>query len=274
MPSSTWIPALLGQWKPVFSPGSLEASQQSKIDGWCFETLVKIARLRELNRRLIACERCPRLRTHCREIAHNKRKAYRGWDYWAKPVPGFGDPEAQLLIIGLAPGAHGSNRTGRMFTGDSSGDFLYRALCKAGFANRPQARARDDGFHLHNAYITAIARCAPPQNKPTRQEIANCSEYLSAELNLLENVKAVLALGKIAFESYLVLLRRQGQITSRSGVTFRHGARYTLPNGLPMLFSAYHPSRQNTQTGRLTDAMFDEVLEAISSELDRGAYSA
>jgi uracil-DNA glycosylase family 4 len=225
--------------------------------------------LRELSRHIIACERCPRLRAYCQEIARQKRRAYRDWDYWAKPVSGFGDPQAQLLIIGLAPGAHGSNRTGRMFTGDSSGDFLYRALHKVGFANRPQARARGDGLRLKNAYITAVVHCAPPQNKPTRQEVSNCSEYLAAELRLLTRVKIVLALGKIAFDSYLALLKRTGLINSRAGLIFGHGVRYELSAELPKLYAAYHPSRQNTQTGRLTDAMFDQVLHAISSEMTK-----
>lgn len=211
------------------------------------------------------------MRDYCQEVALRKRRAYREWDYWAKPVPGFGDPQAQLLIIGLAPGAHGSNRTGRMFTGDSSGDFLYRALHKVGFANRPQARARDDGLQLMNAYIAAIVRCAPPQNRPTHQEIFNCSEYLVAELDLLSRVKIVLALGKIAFDRYLALLKREGLITSRAGLIFGHGARYELSATLPKLYAAYHPSRQNTQTGRLTDAMFDQVLHDISSEMVKRA---
>jgi len=196
------------------------------------------------------------------EVAQTKRRAYRDWDYWGKPVPGFGDPRAELLIIGLAPAAHGGNRTGRVFTGDRSGDFLYRMLYRAGFANQPTSLRRDDGLQLDNAYVTATIRCAPPENKPLPEEISNCRAYLEAELELLRP-RAVLALGRIAFDSYLRLLRDRGQLAARRPFRFRHGASHALPGNLPRLFAAYHPSQQNTQTGRLTPAMFLGVLRKI-----------
>lgn len=223
-----------------------------------------------LNARIIACEKCPRLRRYCRKIARVKRAAFRGWEYWAKPAPGFGDPEAEFLLIGLAPAAHGTNRTGRMFTGDRSGDFLYAALFRAGFANQPTSVSRDDGLRLSNCFITAVARCAPPANKPARRELANCRPYLEEELRLLKNVRAVLALGRIAFENYLELLKQQGHIPSRAAYRFAHGASYELPLSLPRLFASYHPSQQNTQTGRLTPKMFDQVLVKVREYLIRG----
>jgi uracil-DNA glycosylase family 4 len=219
-------------------------------------------RLAELRDAVIGCRKCPRLVRYREEVARTKRRAYRDCTYWGRPVPGFGDPRAELLIIGLAPGAHGSNRTGRMFTGDRSGDFLYPQLYRAGFASQPEAKSADDGLELRNAYITAVARCAPPDNKPLPAEIANCSAYLEAELDLLRP-RAVLALGAIAFDTYLRLLARRGQLASRAGYRFAHGAQFQLPGDLPRLFASYHPSQQNTQTGRLTPAMFSGVLRRI-----------
>jgi uracil-DNA glycosylase family 4 len=221
-----------------------------------------------LNQEIIACRKCPRL-VHWREkVAREKRRAYRDWDYWGRPVPGFGDPEAELLILGLAPAAHGGNRTGRVFTGDRSGDFLFRMLYQAGFASQPHSVHRDDGLRLHNAYICAAVRCAPPANKPLPREIQNCRPYLERELEIL-HPRAVLALGKIAFEAYLNLLLQQGKIASRRAYLFAHGARYALPGDLPCLFASYHPSQQNTQTGRLTPGMFLSVLRRIRRFLRR-----
>ncbi len=218
-----------------------------------------------LNEAVISCRACPRLVAWREEVARVKRRAYQNWEYWGRPVPGFGDPDARLLVVGLAPGAHGANRTGRMFTGDGSGVWLMRALHRAGFANQPVALHRDDGLRLHGAYITAVVRCAPPQNRPTAQEIANCRPFLQREIALLGQVQVVVALGHIAFDGYLAALRGMGHELPR--LPFRHGARYSLPDGLPHLIASYHPSRQNTQTGRLTEAMLNTVFEQARSWL-------
>ncbi len=191
-----------------------------------------------------------------------KRRAYRDWNYWGKPVPAFGDPMARLLIIGLAPGAHGANRTGRMFTGDSSGDFLYRTMYETGFASRPESTHREDGLELRDAYITAAARCAPPGNKPTRKEFEACRPYLVEELQLLSRVQVVIALGRLALDSYLTILHSQGRIEKRSVYPFGHAVQHCLPGSLPVLLCSYHPSRQNTQTGRLTPSMFLQVFRS------------
>ena len=190
-----------------------------------------------------------------------KRRAYRDWEYWGRPVPSFGDPRAGLLIIGLAPGAHGSNRTGRMFTGDMSGNVLYRVLHQAGFARRPGSVSRDDGQRLINAYITAIVHCAPPGNKPARDEIANCLPYLERELDLLQNVKVVVALGRVAFDNYLGILQRRGLIRSRAPFAFAHNRVFKTAPGEPRLISSYHPSQQNTSTGKLTEEMLAAVFQ-------------
>jgi uracil-DNA glycosylase family 4 len=226
----------------------------------------------DLNTRIVTCEACSRLVAYRQEVARVKRRAYRDWDYWGRPLPGFGDRNARLLIVGLAPGAHGGNRTGRMFTGDSSGDTLFTALYRAGFVNQPTSQHRDDGLELRHAFITAVARCAPPDNKPTRQELLNCRGYLARELELLSSVRAVLALGRIAFDGYLDLLEALGRYPhtgQNSGLQFRHGAVYEFDPPLPTLVASYHPSRQNTQTGRLTPAMLDQVFRKISKLLDR-----
>jgi uracil-DNA glycosylase len=228
----------------------------------------KAGNLAVLNGRVTNCRLCPRLVAHREEVARVKRRAYREETYWGRPVPGFGDPRAALLILGLAPAAHGANRTGRMFTGDRSGDFLYARLHEAGFASQPASRHRSDGLALRGAYLTATCRCAPPGNKPLPAEIANCRPYLEAELDLLRP-RAVLALGKIAFDGFLALLLAQGKIASRAGFVFRHGASYALPNGLPYLFAVYHPSQQNTQTGRVTPAMYRRVLATVRRFLAR-----
>ena len=218
--------------------------------------------LQALAAAIVSCERCPRLREHCRAIAQVKRRAYLDWDYWAKPVPGFGDPNARLLLVGLAPGAHGANRTGRMFTGDSSGDFLYRALHETSFASQAEAVSLHDGLTLRDAWITAAARCAPPDNSPTREEFSNCSCFLEQELLLLHHVQVVVALGRLALDAYLAVLKRQNKIAARAAYGFAHGACHALPGGLPALLCSYHPSRQNTQTGRLTAPMLLEVFRA------------
>ncbi len=225
-------------------------------------------RLRALNERIANCRACPRLVTYREEVARTKRRAYLAHDYWGRPVPGFGDPDARLMIVGLAPGAHGSNRTGRMFTGDRSGEFLYKGLHRAGFANQATFLAADDGLVLRDVYISAVARCAPPANKPTSDEIANCLPFLQAELDVLRP-RAVLALGHIAWTHYLRLLVRNGQVESAAEYRFGHGASYELPGELPRLFGSYHPSQQNTQTGLLTPAMFQKVLRKIRRLLDK-----
>jgi uracil-DNA glycosylase family 4 len=208
------------------------------------------------------CRKCPRLVDYLENVARTKRRAYRDWTYWGRPVPAFGDPKARLVIIGLAPAAHGANRTGRMFTGDRSGDFLYEQLFRAGFANQPHSNRADDGLALKGALISAAIRCAPPDNKPLPEEIRNCLPYLERELELVRP-RAVLALGGIALNTYLDLLKTQRLIASRAAYPFSHGASFVLPGDLPRLFAAYHPSQQNTQTGRLTPAMFASVLRKI-----------
>lgn len=215
-----------------------------------------------------ACRKCPRLVKYREKVAREKRRAFREWEYWGRGVPGFGDPGAELFILGLAPAAHGANRTGRVFTGDRSGDFLYRALHKAGFANQPTSLHRADGLRLQKAYIAAAVRCAPPANKPLPSEILNCRGYLKRELAALRP-KAVLALGKIAWDAYLEILKRDGRIDSRAAYKFGHGAEAEVAHDLPRLFGVYHPSQQNTQTGRVTEAMYARVLERIRRFLEK-----
>lgn len=231
--------------------------------------------LRVLNQEIVACERCPRLRDYGRRIAEEKRRAYRDWTYWGKPVPPFGDPDARLLVIGLAPAAHGANRTGRVFTGDRSGDFLYRALHETGFASQPESRSREDGLTLTGAYITAAVRCAPPDNKPRPDEFRNCRPYLERELDLLQDLRVVVALGRIAFDTYLAILRDRGVIRSRSPYAFGHNVEYRIADALPVLIGSYHPSQQNTSTGKLTAPMLREVFErarAILSAESGGSH--
>jgi uracil-DNA glycosylase len=220
--------------------------------------------------RIIACDACPRLRGYCADVAREKRRAYRDDIYWGKPVPGFGDPMARLLLVGLAPAAHGANRTGRVFTGDGiggSGDFLMAALHRAGFANIPTSRDPNDGLRLRDAFIAAAVRCAPPGNKPTPEEIARCLPHLQAEIDALPHVGVVVALGKIAFDAYLQLLRRR-DIAIQPRPAFAHGATYRLPNG-QTLAGCYHPSRQNTNTGKLTAQMMDAVFRQARTALER-----
>ena len=213
-----------------------------------------------------ACRKCPRLVKYREKVAKEKRRAFREWTYWGRGVPGFGDPRAQLFILGLAPAAHGANRTGRVFTGDRSGDFLYKALHKAGFANQPTSLHRDDGLQLNNVYIAAAVRCAPPANKPLPSEILKCRGYLERELEILRP-RAVLALGKIGWDAYLEILKQLGQITSRAAYRFSHGAECGFADELPRLFGVYHPSQQNTQTGRVTEAMYAAVLRRVKTFL-------
>jgi uracil-DNA glycosylase family 4 len=215
--------------------------------------------LEALEAEVVSCRRCPRLVEYRERIGREKRRAYLQCDYWALPVPGFGDPEAHVLVLGLAPGAHGSNRTGRPFTGDASGKFMYPVLHRLGFASQPEALGRDDGLKLQDMWITAAVRCAPPDNKPLPSEIANCAAYTDREIAALHNLKVVVALGKIAFDAFLDAARRQGTITRKTGYLFSHAAEFQLPNGI-ILLASYHPSNQNTATGKLTSAMFEAVF--------------
>lgn len=218
--------------------------------------------LDRLNAEIIACTKCPRLVAYREHVAREKRRAFASCEYWGRPVPGFGDARAKLLILGLAPAAHGGNRTGRVFTGDRSGDFLYDALYRARFANQPTSTERGDGLELKNAYIAAAARCAPPANKPLPSELANCRPYFERELAILQP-RAILALGSIAMTAYLVTLKREGKIGSLARFRFAHGASYKFGDDLPRLFASYHPSQQNTFTGKLTKAMLVRVLQNI-----------
>lgn len=219
-------------------------------------------RLSILQKQIIECDKCPRLRAHCAQIADVKRRAFRTETYWGRPVPSFGDPDARVLIVGLAPGAHGANRTGRMFTGDSSGDFLYRVLHTTGFASQPTSRHIGDGLELRDLWITASAHCAPPDNKPTREEILACRSWLEQELRLLKRVQVVVALGRIAFDNYLDVTRG-----SRAGLPFGHGVVHPLS---PVLIGSYHPSQQNTSTGKLTEPMLRNVFETARESLHYG----
>lgn len=212
-----------------------------------------------LNERVVECGRCERLRAHCAEVAEKKRRQYREWEYWGRPVPSFGDPRARVLFVGLAPGAHGSNRTGRPFTGDGSGDFLYPLLHRAGFASRPDSKHRDDGMQLKDAWITSVVRCAPPENKPLPEEIANCAPFLDEEIAALPTARVIVCFGKIGFDGVVAHLIRTGQIERRGGLLFGHGVEYSIP-GNRFLLASYHPSLQNTNTGKLTAPMMLKVF--------------
>ncbi len=229
------------------------ASNRTRRRSTSTSLLLKVVTLPILQKEIIACERCARLRLHCQDVALMKRAKYRDDVYWGKPVPSFGDPKARLLVIGLAPGAHGANRTGRMFTGDRSGDFLYRAMFEAGFANQAESIAKSDGLKLTDAYIASPVRCAPPDNRPQPEEIKRCSEFLARELKLLPNLQAVVCLGRIAHDTYLGLA---GLVKTRH--PFSHGA--VFADASPKIFVSFHPSQQNTSTGRLTQAMLTEVF--------------
>jgi uracil-DNA glycosylase len=240
--------------------------------------MTSVSWLTILNHEVIECTRCPRLVAYREQVAREKRRAYRDWEYWGKPVPGFGDPQARVLVMGLAPGAHGSNRTGRPFTGDASGNFMYPVLYETGFASQPTATDRNDGLKLKDLYITAAVRCAPPDNKPLPQELAECAFFLDREIAGLKNVKIVVALGKIGFDAYLNYVKRLAQIStknaekwgaqfSKSSYIFKHGANYRLPDG-KVLLASYHPSNQNTQTGKLTRKMFVEIFKRAAKFAD------
>ena len=221
---------------------------------------------------VVACERCPRLRQWCLQVAREKKREFREWDYWGRPVPGFGDERPQVWVIGLAPAAHGGNRTGRVFTGDSSGDWLYRAMFHAGFASQPTSRSREDGLQLQGAYVSAICRCAPPDNKPALEEIANCSEYLRREFGLFRSVgslRVIVCLGGIAFSNALKLHEAFGVALPRPRPVFAHGAEFDLGNAWPRLLASYHPSRQNTNTRRLTEPMLNAVFQRAREIVDQ-----
>ena len=223
--------------------------------------------LRVIAEEVSECRKCPRLVKYREEVAREKRRAFREWTYWGRGVPGLGDDAAQLFILGLAPAAHGGNRTGRVFTGDRSGDFLFAALCEAGFANQPASVRVGDGLKLKNAYIAAAVRCAPPANKPLPAETLNCRGYLERELKILQP-GALLALGKIAWDAYLLMAKKQGFLGVPAAYKFAHGAEYELGEGLPRLFGVYHPSQQNTQTGLVTPVMYAKVLGRIREFLE------
>jgi uracil-DNA glycosylase family 4 len=225
-----------------------------------------VTQLERVQAEITRCRACPRLVEWREEVARVKRRAYREWTYWGRPVPGFGDPRARLIIVGLAPAAHGANRTGRIFTGDRSGDFLYAGLHRAGFANQPTSQHRDDGLTLKDVYITSAARCAPPENKPLPEELARCGPFLDRELALLP-ARVFLALGAIGWNAALVALARSGTVLPTPRPAFGHGAEVPLPGGRTLV-GCYHVSQQNTQTGRLTPAMFDAVMARIRRLLD------
>jgi uracil-DNA glycosylase len=229
-------------------------------------------KLRIIEQEVVACRKCPRLVAYREKIAREKRRAFRDWEYWGRPIPGFGDAHAELFILGLAPAAHGGNRTGRVFTGDRSGDFLFKVLYQAGLANQPTSVRRGDGLELKGGFIAAAVRCAPPANKPLPGEILNCREYLQRELSVLRP-KALLTLGKIAWDAYLDTLKSAGKIPSRAAYKFSHGAEFEIAPDLPRLFGIYHPSQQNTQTGRVTEKMYAQVFERIIRYLDEGNSS-
>ena len=220
----------------------------------------------ELEGQIKDCRLCPRLVAWREEVANKRRRAYQDQVYWGKPVPGFGDQHAQILAVGLAPGAHGSNRTGRMFTGDGSGNFLYPALYKAGFGNQPDSQHLQDGLILKNLFITSLCRCVPPENKPTPHEISTCRPFLLSELNLLTDIRVIIALGGIAFANVIEIYRQINHAIP--SFPFFHGATYPLGNKLPILIASYHPSRQNTQTGRLTTEMFDNIWTSAKTYIN------
>jgi uracil-DNA glycosylase family 4 len=229
------------------------------------EKPASVAALEELNARIVGCARCERLRLYCADVARTRRRAYLDWEYWGRPVPSFGDPLAQVLVVGLAPGAHGSNRTGRPFTGDGSGDFLYPVLHEAGFASQPQGRSREDDMQLINLRINSVVRCAPPGNKPLPEEIRNCAPWLDEEILQMPGLRVLVCLGKIAFDGVVAHLLRTGRIASRAGWVFGHGAEQVAPateeSRALRVLASYHPSLQNTNTGKLTRGMFLEIFK-------------
>ncbi len=231
--------------------------------------MTNAAQLRTLQERIILCKKCPRLVRWREKIAKEKVARFKDWDYWGKPVPSFGDTNARLLVVGLAPAAHGANRTGRMFTSDRSGSLLYPTLHKFNFANQPVSYTRDDGLKLNDCYITAVVRCAPPQNKPTPKEIANCHSYLLEELRLLSSLRVIVGLGKVAFDAVFRSLKELEMTTLKTKPAFGHGV--VIPvNPKLYLLGSYHPSQQNTFTGKLTDAMFADVFRKAKQLLEKG----
>ncbi|HEV8121981.1 MAG TPA: uracil-DNA glycosylase [Candidatus Polarisedimenticolia bacterium] len=231
---------------------------------------MKADSLDAVRRDIVACERCPRLRRHCVKVARDKVRRFRDQEYWGKPVPGFGDPRARLLLVGLAPAAHGGNRTGRVFTGDDSGDWLFAALHEYGFASQPASTHVKDGLVLRDCYITASARCAPPQNRPTTGELLRCRPFLLRELTLLKNVRVVVALGRVGHETWLRAAGHWDALTPKERPVFGHAREAVLPDGT-LLIASYHPSRQNTNTGKLTRAMWRAVFAAARRRLDAAA---
>jgi len=234
-----------------------------------------VAGLRTIEQDVAACRRCPRLIDYCGEVARTKRRAYRDDSYWGRPVPSFGDRRARILVVGLAPAAHGANRTGRMFTGDGSdgmgaGDFLARALHGAGLANQPTSQSKDDGLALTDTYLTAICRCAPPGNKPLREEVERCADYLERELDAMRGLRTIVSLGKLSFDHVLRVLSGRGLATPKPKPRFAHGVEVVWEPGDPVLIGSYHPSRQNTQTRRLTDAMLVAIFERASAVAGAG----
>ncbi len=234
----------------------------------CLRHNGSVSSLEALEEAVVRCRRCPRLVEYREMVARTRRRAYRDCEYWGRPGPGFGDPQARLMLIGLAPAAHGGNRTGRVFTGDRSGDFLYRALYRAGFASQSTSVARDDGLTLTDAWVTAAVRCAPPDNKPLPEEVRNCRPYLEGELDLLGKVRVVVALGRLAFDVYISILRERGLNSRRAAFPFAHAAVFVTAPGQPLLIASYHPSQQNTQTGKLTEDMFDRVFALARRHLE------
>jgi uracil-DNA glycosylase family 4 len=231
---------------------------------------------REINiitEEVIGCRKCGRLTAYREMVARTKRRAYRECEYWGRPVPAFGDPEAHLLVIGLAPAAHGGNRTGRVFTGDRSGDFLFRSLYETGFASQPESVSREDGLTLHDVYIAAAVRCAPPANKPLPEEFRRCRPYLEREIDALGNLQTVVALGRVAFDVYLSILQDRGAIRRRSEFLFGHGAAHVTAPGQPLLLASYHPSQQNTQTGKLTAKMLRDVFEEARRHIRKKSWT-
>lgn len=259
-------PAQAGKIASIMLVCALVLCQFFRARDMAQKTASPSTRLRVLDETIVACRKCPRLVRYRENVARTKRRAYRDCEYWGKPVPGFGDPRAELFIVGLAPAAHGGNRTGRAFTGDRSGDFLYAALHRVGFANQAASSSRDDGLALRNAYIGIAVRCAPPANKPLPSEIRNCRPYLEEELEILRPA-AVLALGGFALRAYLQIIKDKGLISNQSQFPFAHAAAYKLPGALPKVFVSYHPSQQNTFTGRLTHGMLLDVLVSIRDYL-------
>jgi uracil-DNA glycosylase len=226
---------------------------------------MEVKRLDQLRETIISCRKCPRLVKYREKIAGEKRKQYADFDYWGKPVPGYGDPKARLVVIGIAPAAHGGNRTGRVFTGDKSAAFLVRHLYEAGFANQPTSDTRDDGLVYRDCYITAAVRCVPPGDRPSTKEIATCAPYLESELELLRNCKAILVLGKIAFDWVVRFAKKRYPVRGR--FRFEHGKRYIISDRFPVVFASYHTSPRNTNTGKLTSRMFSDLLKEVSSHL-------